>query len=209
MAPNDFAVVEAVYQSRTWDLVSTEGLGAFTESVVASLHAHDPRWGHLKKRPGQTQINGHAEDSALYLSDTPGQSQAVDFVGGVRTASARPAWTPDEPRYSASDWYAPGDPVAPPVVPPVAPLGSLPDRAEALDALSWLDAYYGAPEGLRREHGLSLNGAPDFEGIAAWHLDVYQTRRLAGDTRDEARAEVVRQIRQSGEWQAKHPGETP
>ena len=43
-----------------------------------------------------------------------------------------------------------------------------------------LDDFYRAPEGLQRPEGLSINEAPDFEGIAAWIFDVYLNARLAG-----------------------------
>ena len=84
-----------------------------------------------------------------------------------------------------------------------------PGREEALDELKWLDGFYQAPEGLQRPQGLSLNGKPDFEGVAAWYLDVYQRERMAMKSRADARAAYVTLIRQSAEWRAKHQGETP
>lgn len=88
-------------------------------------------------------------------------------------------------------------------------LGNLPGRDEALDELTFLDRYYASQDGLQRPQGLALGGAPDFLGVAAWYLDVYQNARLAGATREQARAAYIRAIRQSNEWQAKHPGVTP
>jgi hypothetical protein len=81
-------------------------------------------------------------------------------------------------------------------------------RAEFYQAMLRLDAYYRAPEGLQRPNGLSIDGAPDFLGIAAWIFDVYLNQRLAGRTVDQAWAEVVRNIEASDEWKAKHPGGT-
>lgn len=89
------------------------------------------------------------------------------------------------------------------------PMPVVPGREEALDELNELDRYYAAPEGLQRPNGLSLNGKPDFEGVAAWYLDVYQQERIKGKSRADARAAYVHDIRHSEEWQARHPGETP
>jgi hypothetical protein len=82
------------------------------------------------------------------------------------------------------------------------------DRAEFLQAMQRLDAFYRAPEGLQRPDGLSIGGAPDFEGVAAWIFDVYLNARLAGRSVEAAWAEVVRNIEASEEWKAKHPGGT-
>lgn len=81
------------------------------------------------------------------------------------------------------------------------------DRADFLTAMNRLDAYYRAAEGLQRPAGLSIGGAPDFTGIAAWIFDVYLTCRAGGRSRDDAFAEVVAHITQSDEWKAKHPGQ--
>jgi hypothetical protein len=107
--PNDFPIVQAVYATGLYDLTTHEGQAAFVDQVVIELHAKDARWGHLKKNPGQTQIHGHAEDAALYLSPNEGQSTAVDFVAGAGGSNPTPAWQPDIPRYSASDWMDPAD----------------------------------------------------------------------------------------------------
>jgi hypothetical protein len=127
-APNNYAIVEGVAGTRNWQMHTHEGLAQFTEAVVQALHKHDPRWGHLRKNPGQTQINGRAEDAALYLEDT-GLSQAIDFVAGANTSAARPAWQPDTPRYGKADWIDPDGGTYVPVphpggttpVPPPAP----------------------------------------------------------------------------------------
>jgi hypothetical protein len=98
----------------------------------------------------------------------------------------------------------PEPPKPPPTVTPVVP-----GREEALDEMVYLDRFYAAPNGLQRPDGLSIGGRPDFEGIAAWYLDVYQQARVKGANRAEARAAYVNQIRNSDEWKRKHPGETP
>jgi hypothetical protein len=80
------------------------------------------------------------------------------------------------------------------------------DRSELLAVMERLDRYYSAPEGLQRPNGLSLNGQPDFLGIAAWIVDIYMGRRLDGRSPDEAWSAVVREIQQTDEWKQKHPG---
>jgi hypothetical protein len=79
------------------------------------------------------------------------------------------------------------------------------DRTELLAVMERLDRFYSAPEGLQRPNGLSINGQPDFLGIAAWIVDIYMGRRLAGASPDSAWQEVVRQIQQTDEWRQKHP----
>ena len=117
--PHNFGVVQTVYATGLYDLTTHAGPAAFVEAAVGARHAHDPRWGHLRKQPAQTNIHGHAEDSALYLSDTPGQSWAVDFIVDAGDPAARPGWQPDPaPYYSRSDWFSPVDHDVQPPVPP-------------------------------------------------------------------------------------------
>lgn len=90
----------------------------------------------------------------------------------------------------------------------------LPDRGRVMNFLNWLHDYYKAPEGLMRPEGLvfdncSPNVRCDTEGIGAWVFDIYLNMVTRGKTDDEARAEVIKQIRHSHEWQEKHPGEIP
>lgn len=79
------------------------------------------------------------------------------------------------------------------------------DRGEFLAFLTWLDSYYSSEAGLQRPQGLSINGKPDFEGIAAWGFDVYLNARNQGASIDGAHASVVRAIQQTDEWKSKHP----
>lgn len=114
-------VPQKLFDTGLFDLRTEEGQGAYVDAVVSALHALDERWGHLKKKPGQTAVHGHGEDAALFLSHEPGQSQAVDFVGGAGGPNPRPAWQVDSPRYSETDWLDPtehGVTHAPPPPPP-------------------------------------------------------------------------------------------
>ncbi len=82
-------------------------------------------------------------------------------------------------------------------------------RDEVQEAMLRLDPYYAGPDGLARERGLSLDGRPDFEGIAAWIADVYVTSRHAGLAPETAWQNVVASIEASDEWHVRHPGVTP
>lgn len=143
-----------------------------------------------------------------------GQGTIIDFIIGHESGAANIGWFFPDPNGPGA-WVKPltlaqidaGGGAPTPIPVPVCP--QPPSRDEALDEMRALDAYYQAPEGLQRPNGLSLDGKPDFEGIAAWYLDVYQRARMAGKSRLEARAAYVSDIRHSDEWKQKHPGETP
>lgn len=78
------------------------------------------------------------------------------------------------------------------------------NRAEFLNVLQQLDNFYRAPEGLQRPEGLSINGGPDFLGIAAWVFDVYLNERLSGGSSTVAWQRVVNAIQATDEWKIKH-----
>jgi hypothetical protein len=78
------------------------------------------------------------------------------------------------------------------------------DAAELHQTLIWLDNYYASPDGLARPDGLSVNGAPDFEAIAAWVLDVFANSRLAGLDVDASRRNVMHAVQQTPEWRQRH-----
>lgn len=98
--------------SRAFDLTHNKGCGEYTEHWVK--FAQDRRWskvGHLKKNPGQTQWNGHANDAFLYrepASETNPLYQAVDIIGAAESTDPsnppRINWGVDIPRYKDSDW---------------------------------------------------------------------------------------------------------
>ena len=107
--PNHRFIVEDLYDHGDYDLTSHEGQARFVDDAVAALNAHDQRWGFLKKTGSGAQIHGHSEDGSLYLSDTPGQSQHVDFIAGAGGPNPSVGWQPDIPRYSRADWYPPSE----------------------------------------------------------------------------------------------------
>jgi hypothetical protein len=75
--------------------------------------------------------------------------------------------------------------------------------------MSAINAYYLATAGLNRPNGLSLNGKPDFLGLAAWFFDVYVNTRFAGYELIESRYNVLANITQSEEWRFKNPQRAP
>lgn len=196
MVPNHRFVVDELFATGLYNLKTHEGMGAFVDAVVSTLHAIDERWGHLKKKPGQTETHGHGEDAALYLSDEPGQSQAVDFVGGAGGPNPLPAWQVDAPRYSPSDWADPTEHGfdAAPVPPPVAFIPSY----EALGGDQWHRAEIGVP----LQADMALAGQSLNDGSSVWFsrtiYDCIVACAQAGSVVD--RAPIVRQHR--NEWRA-------
>lgn len=117
--PDHSDVVQEVHQRGGFDLATREGCGRFTEVVASVLYVRDRRFGLLKKNSRQNQWNGHAVDAVLYLSDTPGQSVAVDIIAASETPGAGPWWGEDIPRYSREHWIEPES--VGPGVPPTPP----------------------------------------------------------------------------------------
>lgn len=181
-------------------------------------------WGWLTKLPNESNVDGYAEDAIVYGNSAADLENVADMINGAGAPNAsiggaikprRPhnKWERPQPlnEWELSYLRAGGLPPTPqpPTPPPMAT--QPPGRDEALDEMYWLHRFYQAPDGLQRPDGLwrSDLGAPDFEGIAAWYLDVYQRERMAMKSRADARAAYVSDIRHSDEWKAKHPGETP
>lgn len=167
--PNDKAVVDAVFASGQYDLTTHDGQAAFVDAAVLALHKHDAKWGHLKKQPNQTNIHLHAEDAALYLSSTAGQSQAVDFIGDAGGSNPSIVWGVDMPRYSKSDWLDPDEhggtaPKLPPVCPVCPPAQTIPGYPgdEPFDAVGrvlfadYAEAGQGPNEGMGRWFGRTI-----------------------------------------------------
>ena len=72
-----------------------------------------------------------------------------------------------------------------------------------------LHAFYYGAMGLNRSGGLSINGRPDFQGIATWIFDVYLAARSRGFSAEQSFGMVVADITQTDEWRGKHPGQAP
>lgn len=78
------------------------------------------------------------------------------------------------------------------------------DRNEFMNVMQQLDGFYRASEGLQRPEGLSLNGGPDFLGLATWVFDVYLNERLRGTSASAAWVLTQNAIRATDEWRRKH-----
>jgi hypothetical protein len=187
--PDHSIVVRRLYDTGLFNLMTHEGQGAFVDAVVATLHAVDERWGHLRKKSGQSHIHKHAEDAALYLSDTPGQSQAVDFIGGAGGPNPQPAWNVDQPRYSEKDWLDPFDHGLD-AAPPPAPAPAFLEKGAAFIRLKSLDRMY--RELLLRPEGIG----GDMEAIAQWFFQIV----IEGKTD----AQIEAQLKASDEYRMKH-----
>ena len=83
------------------------------------------------------------------------------------------------------------------------------NRTEFLQAMQRLDAFYQSVEGLQRPVGLSVDGVPDFLGIAAWVFDVYLNARLAGEPTEAAWAASSGPSKPPTSGEQKHPDGTP
>jgi hypothetical protein len=198
--PNYSTEVAQLYATGLFDLTTHRGQGAFVDAALAMLHGKNPRWGHLRKKPGQTAVHGHGEDAALFLY-ADGRAQAVDFIGGAGGPNPRPGWIVDpEIRYKGDDWLNPTEhgtraaAVCPPV-PQVLPKG------EAYAKLQALNAFYQAPEGLQRPGGLVIpdsegRSVADMQAIAQWFYQLV----VEGVSLED----VFAQIRNSHEWREKH-----
>jgi hypothetical protein len=70
--------------------------------------------------------------------------------------------------------------------------------------LTRLDRFYASPDGLWRPNGLSIEGGPDFLGIATWIFGVYLPERVNGISPNGAWTLTENAIRSTGEWRSKH-----
>lgn len=82
-------------------------------------------------------------------------------------------------------------------------------RGDMLQAMERLHAFYMSPMGLQRPQGLSIDGRPDFLGIAQWIFDIYLPARSGGFSAIGAFDIVVAAITRTQEWSQKNPTRTP
>lgn len=83
------------------------------------------------------------------------------------------------------------------------------ERNDLLVALERLHAFYMSRIGLHRPQGLSIDGRPDFLGIAQWIFDIYLPARSGGFSTEGAFDIVIAAITRTDEWRQKNPGRTP
>lgn len=96
-------------RANEFDLTVNEGCGLYTEALVEYLRREGyDKVGHLKKNPGQTQYNGHANDAFLYREGDPILYRAVDIIGAAESTDPenppKPNFGIDQPRYGEKDW---------------------------------------------------------------------------------------------------------
>lgn len=109
MSVPDFRhVPRKLFDTGLYDLTTTSGHDAFTDAVVTTLNGLDPNFRHLKKKPGQTQIHNHGEDSVLYLLPN-NTARAVDFIIGAGGPNPQPGWGVGDFVYTHADAHDPTD----------------------------------------------------------------------------------------------------
>lgn len=208
------AMARRIHDAEGYDLGATssrDDRNAFWARVVGCAY-----WGHPVYHPGAGDRQWHLKNGG------PGRPQSDDVavslpsrafwdcIGGAGGAGyVFHASGHADPLPFVQEVYAPPTPSGSGGEAPVPPQMPVLDRGEFFREMHALDRYYAASEGLQRPEGLSLGGRPDFEGLAAWIFDVFLNRRLRGESVEAARAAYVHDIRQSVEWQQKHPGEQP
>ena len=103
------SIIEAVYATGDYELVSKEGCGRFTEACCSELHNKNHQtWGHIKKNPGQNQFNGHAVDAVQCLA---GEYTGIwDIILDSESANASPAFNHKGPADPVL-WYYPAAPL--------------------------------------------------------------------------------------------------
>ena len=83
------------------------------------------------------------------------------------------------------------------------------DRGDLQVAMERLHAFYMSRMGLQRPQGLSVDGRPDFLGIAQWIFDIYLAARSGGFSAEGAFDIVTASITRTDEWRQKNPGRAP
>jgi hypothetical protein len=87
---------------------TAEGCGLYMEAAIPYVRSLGyTKVGYLLYNGSGTKYNGHRIDSFLYNEVTEnGKLQSCDVIANAETTYAGKGWSPDEPRYSASDWSA-------------------------------------------------------------------------------------------------------
>ena len=162
--PNCSGEVRRLFDTGLFNLTNEHGQGAFTDACVSMLNGLDPNWGHLIKKPGQTDLHDHAEDAALYKQPNE-KAQAVDFIGGAGGPNPKPGWMVDpELRYTHEDWFDPQDHgIRGAAAPAPPPPSSLPSYAALGD-----DAFFRNMVGVPLQADIQQAGQQLNDGSAIW-----------------------------------------
>jgi hypothetical protein len=181
----------------------------FIVLLARDLYKIDPRVGCNGKRGNPQDISMDALN-VLDPEDGPGLTPhgqrcwVVDVISGAGGANPEPAWTAfGDSVASMGAWVHPMAVMLEPEPPKPVPASTriLP-KGEAYAALQALNAFYQAPEGLQRPGGLVIHdnegrSVADMQAIAQWFYQLVIERVSLED--------VFTQIRNSHEWQSKHP----
>lgn len=183
----------------------------FIRIVAPMMYAVNKGFGLNGKRGNPRDIS---DDAINFIGEGPGTTPGgqpctvIDIIGGAGGPNPQPQWgVMTDPVAASGAWVNPNSAPGFPHQPPSPPKPVLPSRQELMDEMAYLHEVYKTE--LLRKDGLWISGHPDFEGIAAWVLDVYLASRIAGRTQEEARQAYINAIRNSQEWKEKHPGERP
>jgi hypothetical protein len=182
-------------------------LVAFDLNPTGSLQDY----GWLSKSPGETQVDGYAEDAIVFTANQADLLNVVDLVNGagapgasiggaVKERRASNLWVKPKPlTQEETDYLFSGSTPIPQPSPALKP------RDQFYAEFQQVNDFYIAPEGLQRIGGMVKTDNQgrtvcDSEAMGAWGYDL-----MTGKTVEQ----VKTSIRHSGEWQSKHPGETP
>ena len=85
------------------------GCSLFAREVARRLNpSGDPAgWGWLSKAPGETGVDGFAEDAIVFSSDAANLRNVVDLVVGAGAPGARVGWSGPQARRPSNVWVRP------------------------------------------------------------------------------------------------------
>lgn len=151
------------------------------------------------QRPGGLSIDGRPDFVAI-------AQWIFDVYLGARSSgwSTNAAFDIVTASITRTDEWRHKNPSRAPLTPAVFQPSIVFDRGEFLGVLQRLDTFYRAPEGLQRPNGLSLDGGPDYAGIATWVFEVYLRERLGGTSAIAAWVLTENAIKATDEWRRKH-----
>jgi len=96
--PNEFNVILSINSQFPHLLQANtrESCGEFTEKVVCELIKKDSKWGHVGKRPGQNQHNGHAVDAVMYNITSTTKNVRDIIISSGTGKPTNPSWGEEE-----------------------------------------------------------------------------------------------------------------
>lgn len=91
MPTDPLGIINAVFATGNYNLLTIQGCGEFTEECCRQLAATlGKQWGHVYKTPGQNQWNKHAVDAVMSLA---GEHRGIwDIIYSSASSAARPVF---------------------------------------------------------------------------------------------------------------------